>query len=111
MNIVFKTTKLKKIYNSEKELVKAYGAERAVIIKRRMVFLKAANNLSRVPITPPFLRHQLKGKLKGCFAVNVKHPYRLIFRPVNSPLPVLDDGGLDLTKVTDIQIIGMEDYH
>jgi len=53
----------------------------------------------------------MKGKLKGCFAVNVKHPYRLIFRPVNSPLPVLDDGGLDLTKVTDIQIIGLEDYH
>lgn len=111
MNIVFKTTKLKKIFNSEKDLVKAYGTERATIIKKRMVFLKAANNLSRVPVTPPFLRHQLKGTLKGCFAVNVKHPYRLIFRPVNSPLPVLDNGELDFTRVTDIEIIGMEDYH
>ena len=111
MNIVFKTTKLKKVFNSEKELVKAYGAERASIIKRRMVFLKAANNLYRVPITPPFLRHQLKGNYKGCFAVNVQHPYRLIFRSANNPLPVLDDGGLDLTRVTDIEIIGVEDYH
>ena len=111
MNIVFKTTKLKKIFNSEKELVKTYGAERAGIIKWRMVFLKAAGSLSRVPVTPPHYRHQLKGKYKGFFAVNVKHPYRLIFRPVNNPLPVLNDGGLDLTRVTDIEIIGMEDYH
>lgn len=111
MNIVFKTRKLKKIFNSEKELVRAYGAERATVIKNRMVFLRAAGNLYRVPVTPPYYRHQLKGNYKGCFAVNVKHPYRLIFRPVNSPLPVLEDGGLDLTRVTDIEIIGVEDYH
>jgi len=102
---------LKKILNSEKELVKAYGAERATIIKRRMVFLKATGSLSRVPVTPPYYRHQLKGNYKGFFAVNVKHPYRLIFRPVNNPLPVLTDGGLDLTRVTNIEIIGVKDYH
>ncbi len=111
MNIVFKTTKLRKIFNSEKELVKAYGAKKAAILKKRMFFLKAVNNLSRVPVTPPFLRHKLKGNYKGCFAVAVNQQYRLIFRPVNDPLPVLDDGGLDLRRVTDIEIIGMEDYH
>jgi proteic killer suppression protein len=111
MNIVFKTTKLEKMFNKERGLVKAYGAERAAIIMKRMVFLKAAGNLYRVPVTPPYLRHQLTGNYKGCFAVNVKHPYRLIFRPINDPLPVLGDGGLDLTRVTDIEIIGVEDYH
>lgn len=111
MNIVFKTTKLKKIFNSEKELVRAYGAEKAAVIKKRMAFLRSASNIYRVPVTPPFLRHQLKGKYKGCFAVNVKHPFRLIFRPVNDPLPVMDNGALDLTRVTDIEIIAMEDYH
>jgi len=111
MNIVFKTTKLKKIFCSEKELTRTYGAEKAVIIKRRMVFLRAANNLYRVPVTPPYYRHQLKGKYKGCFAVNVKHPFRLIFRPFNDPMPLLDDGGIDLKAVTSIEIIGMEDYH
>ena len=111
MNIIFKTNKLRKIFNCEKELVRTYGAERAAIVKKRMVFLKAANNLYRVPVTPPYYRHQLKGSYKGCFAVNVKHPYRLIFRPANKPLPLLDDGGLDLIRVTDIEIIGLEDYH
>ena len=111
MNIVFKTTKLNKIFNSEKKLVKTYGAERAAIIKKRMVFLRAASNLYRVPVTPPYDRHQLKGDYKGCFAVTVRHPYRLIFRPVNNPLPTLEDGGLDLRRVTDIEIISVEDYH
>ncbi len=111
MNIFFKTTKLEKIFNSEKELVKAYGQEKAAIIKKRMVFLRAANNLYQVPITPPYCRHQLKGKYKGCFALIVKHPFRLIFRPVNDPLPVLDDGGIDLKAVTSIEILGVEDYH
>ncbi|MFC1678043.1 killer suppression protein HigA [Planctomycetota bacterium] len=76
-----------------------------------MVFLRAVENLSRVPVTPPYHRHQLKGNYKGCFAVDAKHPYRLIFRPANNPLPVLDDGGLDLTRVTNIEIIGVKDYH
>lgn len=111
MNIFFKTNKLKKIFNSEKELVKAYGPEMAKIIMRRMVFLAATGNLYRVPVTPPFRRHQLKGKYQGCFTVDVKHPYRLIFRPVGDQLPVLDDGGFDLVRITDIEILGMEDYH
>ena len=111
MNIVFKTRKLEKIFNSEKELIKAYGLKMAKIIILRMAFLRATSNLYRIPVTPPFRRHQLKGKYKGCFSVDVKHPFRLILRPVNDPMPVLDDGGFDLAKITDIEIMGMEDYH
>lgn len=111
MNIVFKTVRLKKIFNSKNELVKAFGAEKAAVLKKRMTFLKAANNLYQVPITPPFRRHQLKGNYAGCFSVDLKQPYRLIFKPANNPLPRLDDEGLDLTRVTDIEIISVEDYH
>jgi proteic killer suppression protein len=76
-----------------------------------MVTLRAARNLAGVPIVPPFRRHQLKGNRKEYFAVDVKHPYRLIFRPANDPLPKLEDGGIDLKAVTQIEIIGVEDYH
>lgn len=105
MDIVFKTNKLEKRFNSEKELIKAYGAKNAKIIKMRMSFLRAASSLSTVPVTPPFYRHKLKGNYKGCYAVSLKHPFRLIFRPVQ--------GGCDseLAEVTVIEIITVEDYH
>lgn len=111
MNIAFKTTKLKKVFNTEKGLVKAYGADKAKALKNRIYILKTANNLMQVPVTPPYLRHQLKGDYKDFFALNVKHPYRLVFKPNNNPLPLLDDGGLDLTRITDIEIIDVVDYH
>jgi len=111
MNIAFKTNKLKAIFNSQERLVKTFGPDRAKIIKQRMVFLRAAGNLKDIPVTPPYLRHKLKGNYKGCFAVNVKHLYRLLFRPANDPLPMTEDGAVDLQRVTNIEILGVEDYH
>jgi proteic killer suppression protein len=111
MNIAFRTSKLQRIFNSETELKTTYGPQMAAVIRKRMVFLRAANNLEQVPATRPFRRHQLSGGYKGCLAVDLKHPYRLIFRPVNDPLSVLGDGGIDLRRVTDIEIICVEDYH
>jgi len=106
MNIVFKTVKLQKIFCSEKELVRTYGKENASKIRKRMGFFRNVSNLSQVPVEVPFRRHLLKGSYKGCFSVDLKQPYRLIFKPANNPLP-----RLDLTKVTEIEIISVEDYH
>ena len=111
MDIIFKTTKLKKVFCSDKELLKEYGKENADKIKKRMAFLRSAPSLSMVPITPPFRRHQLKENLEGLFAVDVKHPDRLVFKPANDPVPLLADGGIDVTKVTAIEIVGVGDYH
>jgi proteic killer suppression protein len=111
MNIVFGTSKLKRTLCSEKELVKTYGPENAKKIKIRMAFLQAAKSLAEVPVNPPFRRHQLEGRYKGCFAVDLKHPFRLIFEPNNNPVPVLNDGGFDLAAITEIKIISVEDYH
>ena len=111
MDILFRTQKIRKVFCSERKLVKTYGAEKAEQIKRRMVVLRAARNLAEVPTVPPFRRHKLEGKHKDYFAVDVKHPYRLIFRPANDPLPKLKDGGIDLKGVTQIEIITVEDYH
>ena len=74
------------------------------------MIVRAAVNLSEVPSQPPDRRHQLKGNKKELFAVDLWHPYRLIFKPVE-PIELLKDGGIDLTKVSDIIIIGVEDYH
>lgn len=111
MDIAFRNKTLKKVFNSEKELKKKFGAEKARLIMRRMAVLRASPVLAEVPYTKPERRHELSGKHSGQFAVDLKHPYRLIFKPNHEPLPRKDDGGIDLTQITAIKILGVEDYH
>ena len=111
MEIVFITSKLDKIFNHESRLIKEYGKENGRTIMRRMAVLKAAVNLDQVPYKKPERRHELSGKRKGTFAVDLKHPFRLLFRPNHDPVPLKEDGGIELKLITSIEIIGVEDNH
>lgn len=107
MKINFSSNKLQKTFNSEKELKRQYGSEQAKKIKTRIGVLKAAANLAEVPVQKPERCHQLEGNRKNEFAVDLKHPFRLIFRP-----EILSkDGVYDLTEITSIIITAVEDYH
>lgn len=107
MDIAFDKPKLQKVFNHESRLIKEYGK----IIMRRMAVLKAATKLEQVPYRKPERRHELSGRRKGEFAVDLKHPFRLVFRPNHDPIPLKEDGGIDLKLVTAITIIRVEDYH
>jgi len=111
VDIAFRNKILKKAFNSQKELKKQFGSEKARLIMRRMAVLRASPVLAEVPHKKPERRHELSGKRSGQFAVDLKHPFRLIFKPDHEPLPRKDDGGLDLTQITAIKILGVEDYH
>lgn len=111
MEVSFETKKLAKVLNSEKETAREFGSKLGKIIMRRLAVLEAANCLEDVPITPPFRRHKLKQNRKGQFAVDLEHPYRLIFKPNHHPMPLKVDGGLDLRRITAITILEVEDYH
>lgn len=111
MDILFKSTRLLKTFNSDKALQREYGSERARLIKRRMSLLRAAPTLADVPVEKPDRRHQLTGERKNQFAVDLKHPFRLVFTPGHDPIPRTEDGGIDLKNVTAIIILGVEDYH
>ena len=111
MQIAFRNKKLHKTCSVEKEAIKAYGPKCARKLMRRMMELSAFENLAQVPHIPPFRRHELTGKLKGTFAVDLEHPFRLLFTPNHDPIPNLEEGGIDLKKVTAIQIESIEDYH
>lgn len=110
MNLNFRTKKLEKTFNSEKALQSEYGKS-ARVIMRRLVVLRAASSLAEVAHLPPERRHELTGQMKGTFAVDLKHPFRLLFKPAHDPAPTLDDGGIDLNQVTAITILGVKDYH
>ena len=111
MDINFKPRKLKKIFNDERKLKAEYGEPMARTIMRRFAVLKNAPTLAQVPASKPDRRHQLDHDRSGQYAVDLIHPFRLIFVPAHHPAPRLDDGGVDTSRVTAITIIEVGDYH
>ena len=111
MEISFANRRLERSFNSEKELIRRFGAPRARIIQARMAVLRGANNLGLVPRERPTRRHQLSQDRDEEFAVDLDHPYRLVFGPDHNPVPHLEDGGIDVSNVTAIRILEVVDYH
>jgi proteic killer suppression protein len=111
MDIYFSTTKLQKICSQEKEMKRSLGAKCAERLKQRMMELSAADALSDMSHLPPARCHELSGDRAKQFSIDLEHPYRLIFIPLNDPMPLCKDGGIDKEKITEIQIIGIWDTH
>lgn len=111
MQLFFSTQKLQKACNSEKEMKKTFGAPRVRKLKQRLLELKAADNLSQIAHVPPPRCHELTGNRQGQLSVDLDHPYRLIFIPANDPIPQREDGGLDWSLVTEVEIVEIADTH
>ena len=80
-------------------------------IMMRLAVLKNARVLSLVPTSRPERLHQLRQNRSGQFAVDLVHPYRLVFVLNHDPIPRNEDGGIDRDRVTAITIIEVVDYH
>lgn len=109
MILTFKTSKLEREFAEEKRLRKAYG-EQADRIMQRIAVLEAATSLAMVPTIRPERCHPMTHDRAGQFAVDLKHPYRLVFAPT-PPVPKLSDGRIDAMQVTAITILEVVDYH
>ena len=110
MNIYFRTKKLQKIATNHKQAQKDLGLEMALKLHQRLNELSVADNLSQISKLKPTRCHELKGRDKGVFAVDLKQPFRLLFI-VASENHFTDDGQYDLQKITEIEIIEIRDYH
>lgn len=110
MDIIFSTKSLEKICNSEKEIIKKYGAKIGGALKIRLFFLRRVYNLFDVPVTKPERRHKLSGNYVGCYGIDLSENYRLVIRPVE-PFSLLPDGGHDLRTITSVVVLEVEDYH
>ena len=111
MDIVFRTSKLQKECNDFRLLQKVHGAQRARLIRRRLDELRAANTLADMSYLPPPRMHQLKGKRQGQISLDLDYPYRLLITVANDPVPRKDNGSINLSKVTEVMILGVEDTH
>ena len=110
MKVRYGTRKLEKQLTDPKNLSKAYGAL-ARKINQRLKELAAAENLSVMMTLPAARCHPLKGNFEGQWAVDVSGNYRLLFEPDHDPLPLNEDGGLNLRLITHIRITAVLDYH
>jgi proteic killer suppression protein len=113
LDIYFKSTKIAKQFNEGVLLDKIHGVNRAKKIKLRMSELRAAENLGVFlpPYSGPSRCHELVGNRKGQLSMDLDHPYRLLFKPANEPVPRLENGGLDWSNVIAVEIQGIEDTH
>lgn len=87
-----------------------WGAEQWAVLKRRLASLVAAPTLEAMAGIPGNC-HPLTEDRPGQFAMDLRGPYRLIFRPDHEPVPLKDDGGIDPSQVTRISILEVVDYH
>ena len=110
MEINFQNHRFAQQCSQKKKLKKKHGQIRARKIMQRLGALGAANTLADMRYFPGRC-HELKGDHAGQLALDLDHPYRLIFEPDHDPIPRKGDGGLDWTAVTAVCIIGVEDYH
>lgn len=114
MEISYKNRKLEKSLTQNVLLEKEHGTIRAKKIRHRITELRAASNLGDLgpPLSGPARCHELtEGGRKWHLSVDLDHPYRLIFTPDHSPVPVKKDGGLDWSQVTAVTILGVENTH
>jgi len=110
MDISFSTAKLQRIFSDLKKMAQEYG-DRTKRLKARVDLLYAAPTLADVDHNPPPRRHELKGDWAGHFSVDITGNWRLLFKPTHEPVPRTPDGGVDLTKITAVQIVTVIDYH
>ena len=79
MDITYRTKKLEKICTDAKTAEKAYGSRMAELIDQRMGEIAAADSVEMMIQFHLGRCHPLKQNRKGHYAVDLVHPYRLVF--------------------------------
>jgi len=110
MKIEYKNNKLKKQFGNAFEIKKAFG-EMAKKIAVRLSEIVAAPNLAVLIQLPGPKCHALQGERSGEWAVSISPNYRLIFEIDHNPIPLNPDSSVNTKSITDILIIGIDDYH
>ncbi len=105
MRIHFSSTKIEKILTNERLINRNYNKEHAKRIKSRLTELQSARNLSEIPQTPPPRRHKLNGDYRDCWGIDYSRNFRIIIEPMGN----FDIN--DLSTITEVKIVTLEDYH
>lgn len=114
MDISVSENKLRRAIEDEALCQRQYGPDMTKKIMLRVAALRAAESLADFwpPNSGPERCHELKGGRTGTFSIDLKQPYRLLFRP-NTMAPVSDrsDEQQRWKAITSIDILAIEDTH
>ena len=110
MTITFADKKLGKMVSDYALCCKKMGQIRARILSLRVYSLERSETLEEVRNMPGRF-HELSGNRKGQWACDLDHPYRLIFKPSDQPIPCNKDGQYDWSEIKSIEIVEITDYH
>lgn len=97
--------------NSEREILKNYGADNGRRIALRLQNIRDAATLEELSKLPQTRVHELKADRNEQISVDAKHPYRLILVCNHDEIPRKPDGGLDWSRITKVQVIELADTH
>jgi plasmid maintenance system killer protein len=110
VHIEFTTEKLRKEFEDGRVLQRERGVVQAKKIMTRLMQLEGALTLEQLRNQPGHF-HALTEDKSGWLACDLDQPFRLIFEVANVPVPQLDAGGIDWSKVTQVRILGVLNYH
>jgi len=110
MEIKFTDKKLEKLANDDRKMLKELGSIRAKLLRRRLTQLETSKTLEEVRYLPGNY-HELTENRKGQWACDLDQPYRLVFTPIERPIPVNDNGQYVWIEITSVEIVEIINYH
>lgn len=111
MEILYKTSKLKKLLDDGKKLDREYSKKVADSIKLRLTQLRGFSDLSEVSTFPPILLHKLTQNRSDQYAVWAKEKYRIIFYALDDNENIIRDPDYPKKQIKKIKIIEVVNYH
>ena len=108
------TGELRTALSDEAACRRLYGADMAKKIMLRVDVLRAAESLADLwpPKSGPERCHELKGGRAGTFSIDLKQPYRLLFRPLEAdPRQDRSNEQERWRSITAIELLAIEDTH
>lgn len=110
MDLTFANKELKKCALDQRKCQKEMGKLRAELYLRRIAALDAANSLEDVRNMPGRF-HELKQNRKGQWSCDLDHPFRLIFKPHEDPIPEDENHKYIWAEILGVEIVEIVDYH
>lgn len=98
MEVVYKTRTLQRICTDVQAASRKYGIRMAEVISMRVKQMKIAKNTEELLYFRIGRCHALKGNRAGQFAMDLVHPYRLVFERIG-----------DVVQI--VRIVEITDYH
>lgn len=110
VDIIFIDKKFGELVNDDRKCIKEFGALRAKKIRIRLAQLSTASSLEEIRYVPGNY-HELTSIRKGQWACDLDHPYRLIFTPLEYPIPTNEDGQYVWIEIKGVVIKEIVNYH